>query len=490
MGILNMRNDIEEQLIEKCSKKFQDTVNIAIQFAEKYHHNQKRLSGEDFVNHTIRCATTLADMGFETNTIIGGLLHNILSRNPDLREQIEEEILSNFGEDVLNLIHRSDNISKATGSQDTDYEVINKYILNSSKDLRPVLIKLADTLDNVRTIEYMPSERIGSKIQKVFNIYGPLAEYLNLNQIKKELEERALEIYRKEEYDNIKQIMIDNGYTPEMRDKYMLYLEELMTQIPGEQAIHGRVKSIYSIYSKQKKYLKEGHAMNISNIQDLLGFRIITETEDECFKVLELIMDNGEILDKDFDDYISNPKPNGYKALQGPVIFPSISKNLIEIQIMTKDMYYHNTYGAASHIAYKESQSRYAKPTDKYNWVEEIHKEIDKNISLREEEVSIPINVDIFKEYVYAFTPKGMIIQLDKGDTVVDFAFLVHTDIGTSMVSAKVNGNPVKLNYQVQTGDIIEIKTQPGKKTISPEWVKYTNSSSIKHRIKKTWKNK
>lgn len=485
-----MREHIEEQLIEKCPKKFQSTVEKAIEFSKTYHNGQKRLSGEDFSNHTIRCAITLADMGFDTNTIIGGLLHNILSRNEDKRSLLEEEIVNKFGDDVLNLIHSSDDISKATGSTDTDYEIITKYILNRSKDLRPVLIKLADTLDNVRTIEYMPSERIGSKIQKVFNIYGPLAEYLNLNQIKKELEERALEIYRKEEYDTIKQTMLDNGYTTEMRDKYMLYLEELMKMIPGEQAIHSRVKSIYSIYSKQKKYLKEGHSMNISDIQDLLAFRIITETEEECFKVLELIMDNGEILDKDFDDYISNPKPNGYKALQGPVILPSISKNIIEIQVMTQDMYYHNTYGAASHIAYKESKSRYAKPTDKYNWVEEIHKEIDRNISSREEKISAPINVDIFKEYVYAFTPKGMLIQLDKGDTVVDFAFLVHTDIGTSMVSAKVNGNPVKLNYEVQTGDMIEIKTQPGKKTINPEWIKYTNSSSIKHRIQKTWKNK
>lgn len=266
-------------------------------------------------------------------------------------------------------------------------------------------------------------------------------------------------------------------------------MEDLLKRIPGEQVVHGRVKSIYSIYSKQKKYLKEGHPMSISNILDLLGFRIITNTEQECFAVLELIMDNGELLDKYFDDYISNPKPNGYRALQGPVILPAISNNIVEIQIMTQNMYYENTYGKASHIAYKESKSRYAKPTDKYNWVEEIHNEIDKNISLREK-ISVPIKVDIFKENVYAFTPKGKIIQLDKGDTVVDFAFLVHSDIGLSMVSAKVNGHPVKHNYEVQTGDIIEIKTQAGKKTVNPEWVKYTNSASIRRRIQKTWKSK
>lgn len=485
-----MENNIEKQLIEKSPDNFKNSILSAIEFAKEHHKEQKRLSGEDFINHTLRCALTLAEMGFETNTIIGGLFHNILSRNENNKAEIEKEILSKFGEDVLFLVHSCDSISKATGSIDTDYPIINKYILNSSKDLRPVLIKLADTLDNVRTIEYMPAERIGSKIQKVFNIYGPLAEYLNLNQVKKELEERALEIYRKEEYDIIKLMMEEKGFTTEFRNKYISYLEDLLKRIPGEQSVHGRVKSIYSIYSKQKKYLKEGHAMNISNIQDILAFRVITETEDECFKVLELLMDNGEILDKDFDDYISNPKPNGYKALQGPAILPAISDNIIEIQIMTQNMYYHNTYGPASHIAYKESKSRYAKATDKYNWVEEIHKEIDKNISSREQKISSPIKVDIFKDNVYAFTPKGMIIQLDKGGTVVDFAFLVHSDIGMSMVSAKVNGNAVKLNYEVQTGDIIEIKTQAGKKTVNPEWINYTNSPSIKHRIQKTWKNK
>ena len=201
-------------------------------------------------------------------------------------------------------------------------------------------------------------------------------------------------------------------------------------------------------------------------------------------------MDNGQIITEDFDDYITHPKPNGYKALQGPAILPYISSNIIEIQIMTQNMYYHNTYGSASHIAYKESKSRYAKSTDKYNWVEEIHNEIDKNISSREKDLSHPILVEIFKENIYAFTPKGLIIQLDKGDTVVDFAFLVHTDIGMSMVSAKVNGNAVKLNYEVQTGDIIEIKTQPGKKIVNPEWIKYTNSSSVRNKIQKTWKKR
>lgn len=202
-----MDNKIEKQLIDTCPNSFKNHIITAIEFAKKYHSGQKRLSGEEYINHPMRCALTLSEMGFETNTIIGGLFHNILSMNENRRAEIESQILSEFGSDIVYLIHSYEDISKATGSKDTDYQIINKYILNSSKDLRSVLIKLADTLDNVRTIEYMPADRIGSKVQKVFNIYGPLAEYLNLNNIKKELEEKALKIYRKEDYENIKRMM-------------------------------------------------------------------------------------------------------------------------------------------------------------------------------------------------------------------------------------------------------------------------------------------
>ncbi len=479
---------LETQLKKNSPSNFKDTVSNGIEFAKRYHQGQTRLSGEPYVNHVIRCANNLAQMGLETNTILGGLFHDILERNSDKRDDISKILAKDFGEDVLNLVLACEDVSKATGSLETDHKIIKKYILNKSSDLRSVLIKLADTLDNVRTIEYMPSEKIGGEIQKIFNIYGPLAEYLNLDLIKKELEEKALQIYRPEEYQNISKMLLEQGYTVKERDRYITYLEKLLKGIPGEQNVHGRIKSIYSIYNKQKKYLKEGLPMSISNIDDIIGLRVITESEDDCFKVLELIMDNGEVITEDFTDYITHPKPNGYMALQGPVILPEISNKKAEIQIMTQDMYYYNTYGAASHIAYKESKSRYAKPTDKYNWIEKIHKQIDQNISSRENKISSPINVEIFSENVFAFTPKGKILQLDKGDTVVDFAYTVHTDIGNSMVSAKVNGKPVKLDYKIKTGDVIEIKTQAGKKQANPDWVRYANSPSVQAKIQKTWK--
>ncbi len=477
-----------EQLRKDSPKNFLDIVDSAITCAQKYHKDQLRLSGEPYINHVLRTAISLAEMGMDTDTIVAGLLHNSISNSVENSIDISKEIEEKFGKDVLNLLTLCNGINKATASPETEYAIITKFILNSSKDLRPVLIKLADTLDNVRTIEYMPQERLSSKLQKILYVYAPLAEYLNLDRLKKELEEKALKIYRPEIYQMIKEKMELNSFTQEVKFKYIEYFTNILNDVSPSPSVYGRIKSIYSIYNKQKKQLKEGSNVDLSNIRDLMAFRIVTDSTDNCFKILERIMDSGDIITQEFDDYITHPKPNGYKALQGPIILHSVSPNIIEVQILTHDMYYFNTYGPASHIAYKESQSRYAKPTDKYNWVEEVHREINTHISRREDVRSIPILVEVFPSNVYAFTPKGKIIQLDKGDTVVDFAYKVHTDIGNSMVSAKVNGLAIKLDYKVSTGDIVEIKTQSGKKSVKPDWLKYANSPSTQYRMQRGWK--
>ena len=479
---------LKKQLKKYSPKKFKREIEYAMVFAEKSHKDQYRLSGEPYVNHSLRTALAVAEMGMDTDTIIASLLHNSTHNQAGDSKEIEKEIQEHFGDEVLNLLVLENEISKATASLDTDFNIITKFILNNAKDLRPILIKLADTLDNVATIEYMPADKISTKLQKVWNIYAPLAEYLNLDKLKKQLEEKALQMYRPETYEMIKEKMEVNNFTEEVKFKYVEYLENILSDISPKPYVNGRVKSIYSIYNKQKKILKEGISVDLSNMRDLMAFRIITDSSDNCFKVLEKIMDNGDILTEEFDDYITYPKPNGYKALQGPIVLHSVTPNVVEVQILTHDMYYFNTYGPASHIAYKESKSRYAKPTDKYNWVEEVHKGISSHISQREEKRSIPISVEIFPSFTYAFTPKGKIIQLDKGDTVVDFAYRVHTDIGNSMVSAKVNGRPVKLDYQIETGDTVEIKTQIGKKSVKEDWIQYANSSSTQYKIQRAWK--
>ena len=477
---------LKTEILKNTPEKFKERVVEAILLAEKYHEGQLRYSGDPFVTHGLNTALILAKMELDTAAIIAGILHNSITNSPWKKEDMQKEIANTLGEEIVELIERCNKINKATASIDTEYEIVSKYILNSNRDLRPILIKLADTLDNVRTIQYMPQERISSKVQKIFSIYGPLAEYLNLDEIKKELEEKALEIYRPDEYEAIKNELEKKNISNSVHDQYCNYFETLFKELKPE--IQGRVKSKYSIYKKQKKQLKEGLKLDISSIRDLIAFRIILNNQTECFKALEKIMDNGELILEEFDDYISNPKKNGYMAIQGPAILPFVSDNIIEIQILTRDMHYTNTYGSACHIAYKESQSRYANPTDKYKWVEQVHQQITNNKEKRNIEYSIPINAHIFENSTYAFTPKGKIVQLDAGDTVVDFAYRVHTDIGNSMVAAKVNGLPTKLDYQIQAGDCVEIKTQANKKFSNIEWKEFAHSPSTKSKIEKYWK--
>jgi len=237
------------------------------------------------------------------------------------------------------------------------------------------------------------------------------------------------------------------------------------------------------VYNKLKKYEKEWKSPNIKAIDDLVAFRCITQDVNTCYKVLEKLMDNGELNIEKFDDYISNPKPNGYMAIHSLVKFPNISDLEIEVQILTQDMHYTNTYGKASHIAYKASQSRYANPTDKYGWVEDVHKKISKNRENREEKENTPININLFQEDIFAFTPKGEIIPLSKGDTVLDFAYKVHSQIGDSAVGAKVNNHAGKLGQVLETGDMVEIKTQKDKKCHNMNMIQSANSQSTKDRI-------
>ena len=250
-------------------------------------------------------------------------------------------------------------------------------------------------------------------MKKVFNIYANLAEYLNFNTIKKELEENAFKEYQPLEYESITNKMESLGINNELLERYKVAIEEQIKDL--NVTVQGRIKGKYSIYNKLKKYEKEWKDPNIGSLTDIIAFRVVTQSIDDCFLVLEKIMDNAELNTQLFDDYISNPKPNGYQAIHSIVKFPKIADLEIEIQILTEVMHYTNTYGKASHIAYKASQSRFAQPTDVYSWVEDVHNKIESHISRRELERSIPIECNIFENEVYAFTPKGEIILLTKG---------------------------------------------------------------------------
>lgn len=464
-------------------KVFTKDLNKAITYAEKKYKNSYRYNNEPMINHTLKIAISLLEEGLDLNTAFATLFHEMT-----LDEKTRKEITASFGEDVLNILDDITKIRRGTNSQDTNPQIVIKYILNCLKDLRPVYLKIYDTLHDVLAFDEIPKDEKKSKLYKALNIYATLAEYLHLEKLRAQLEETSFKHYLPLEYQSITDKMDALDISPKLQKKYEKIIKECIKESRVKPEIQSRIKNKYSIYNKLKKYEKEWIDPNIRRLDDLVAFRIIGSDEDSCYMVIEKLMDRGEINEERYDDYISNPKPNGYRAVQFPIRFPEVSDMYIEIQILTEEMYQENLFGKASHIAYKASKSRYAKPSNKYDWVKDIQDEITKSREETKRTKSFPIKCNIFEDEVFPFTPKGKIIPLNKGDTPLDFAFKLHTDIGNRTESAKVNGKPAKLGQELKTGDTVEIKIDKDKRYQKDTTLKYANSPSTKSKIKKNLK--
>ncbi|KUK77479.1 MAG: GTP pyrophosphokinase, partial [candidate division WS6 bacterium 34_10] len=452
--------------------------------AEKSFEERTRPSGDKYINHSLDVALSLQEKNFCTATVIGGLLHHI-----ELNEKNLEYIEKNISADVVDMLKTYSEIDKAVKNTDASFTIATRYILNSVNDLRPAIIQVFNAQSNSHILDSIEDdEEKKSILQKNLNIYSNLAEYLGFDDLKTDITEEAFRITQKEDYEYVEKLYKKQGINENTLSKYESYLQKIISKFNGKTKIEGRIKSKYSTFNKLKKYIKEGYNDPINRITDLIGFRILTDTEKDCFNILDAIWDKGEIIIEEFDDYISHPKYNGYKAIQGPVVFPELGEKMIEVQILTQKMHNYNTYGPASHIAYKEGKSRYAKPSDKYIWVEQVHNAIIKNIEKSKEKFSVPIEVEIFPDEVYTLTPKGRLIELTKGDTVTDFAYLIHTDIGNSMVGAKVNNKSVSFDHKLETGDVVEIITQKGKTHPKPTLLMCANSPSTKSKIERAIK--
>lgn len=453
---------IQQKILQKSPEKFRDEIVKVI----------TSISSLDFKmqKHLLGTALIIAELGFDTTTIIAALLH-------DANKDAEQS------EAIQNIVKGVRVIEATTKNEDTKDEIITKYILNHAKDLRSVIIKLASVLDKVRNPESVNEGYKKIYFRQAQTIYAEIAELLDLGSLKTEIDEGAFQLTLPVEYQAIDERYQANGIDSRLLQKYLSFLKSKTEGLGVD--IYGRIKSKYSVYNKLKKYEKEWKAPNIKSIDDLVAFRCVPKDINTCYKVLEKLMDFGELNIEKFDDYISNPKPNGYMAIHSLVKFSEISDLEIEVQVLTDAMHYTNTYGQASHIAYKASKSRYANPTDKYSWVEEVHKGIEKNIQNREEENNSPIEVDLFPEDIFAFTPKGEIIPLSKGDTALDFAYRIHSQIGNSAVGVKINNNAAKLGQEIKTGDLVEIKTQKDKRFQDVNALQSVNSQSSKEKILK-----
>nr|WP_242654539.1 bifunctional (p)ppGpp synthetase/guanosine-3',5'-bis(diphosphate) 3'-pyrophosphohydrolase [Symbiobacterium thermophilum] len=452
-------------------------IDNAFAFAKQAHEGQCRRSGEPYITHPIAVAEIVASLELDEESIAAALLHDVLEDCGVKYEELEER----FGKEVATLV---DGVSKLdrlqfTSRDEAQVENLRKMFLAMAKDLRVILIKLADRLHNMRTLKHQPSDAQVRIAQETMDIYAPLAHRLGLSEIKWELEDLAFRILEPDRYQEMAYLVARK------RQERMAITQDLMDQLrevlekEGIQAeISGRPKHFYSIYKKMYRQGKD-----ISQIYDLIAIRIIVEEVKDCYAVLGIIHSHWKPLPLRFKDYIATPKPNMYQSLHTTVIGPHGEP--FEIQIRTREMHRTAEFGVAAHWSYKEGKTD--KEFDrKLQWLRSLlewHQEIRDAREFVES-----VKVDIFSDQVFVFSPKGHVFSLPAGGTPLDFAFAVHSDIGYRCVGAKVNGKIAPLDTALKNGDVVEILTSKQSPGPSIDWLKIVKTASAKNKIRQFFK--
>ena len=466
-------NDIIEQVTSYFPEADLGLISRAYVFSAKVHQGQTRMSGEPYLNHPLSVARILADLNLDVYTVATGLLHDTVEDTCATLEEIQEL----FGDEVAFLVDGVTKISKITSDrkQDTHADNFRKMILAMSKDIRVLLVKLADRMHNMRTLEYMPVEKQERTARNTLDIYAPLAGRLGLYLVKRELEDLSLRYVHPEMYCDIKDKLMR---TSEQRERYVNevigIIESRLAQSGIKAGISGRNKHLFSIYSKMQT-----QNLNFSQIYDLTAFRIIVNDRPECYEVLGIIHALWKPIPGRFKDYISLPKANMYQSLHTSVIGPYGQR--IEIQIRTGEMDRVARHGIAAHWKYKEGSTVAQKHDQRFTWLQNIL-ESQKEMSDSREFLDA-FRVEVFPDEVFAFTPAGKVVELPKGATPIDFAYSIHTDIGNRCVGARVNNGIVPLRYEIRSGDVVEILTQSGHYP-SRDWLKIVKTSRARTKIR------
>ncbi len=450
-----------------------DLIAHAYDVAEEMHRGQLRKSGEPYLIHPMAVAEILADLGMDEETIVAGLLHDVVEDTP----YTKEELIRDFGEEVGLLVDGVTKLGslKVESKEARQVENLRKMFLAMSKDIRVLIIKLSDRLHNLRTINYMSHEKIIEKCQETLDIYAPLAARLGIYSMKMELEDIALKfLYPEAYYDLAEQVSERKEEREEAIDKIIARLKESLDDIGIRYEIYGRSKHFYSIYKKMKYQHK-----NIDEIFDLMAVRIIVETVRDCYAVLGLVHTMWRPIPGRFKDYIPMPKPNMYQSLHTTVFGDEARP--FEIQIRTYEMHRIAEYGIAAHWKYKEGVDSDTEEV-KLSWLRQAL-EWQKDVSDPREFME-SLKMDLFSSQVFVFTPQGDVIELPAGSTPLDFAFKIHTDVGCKCVGAKVNGKMVTIDHPLENGNIIEIVTSPNAAGPSIDWLKIAKSSSARNKIR------
>ena len=457
-----------------------DTVNKAYHFALEAHQNQKREEGVPYIIHPVAVAKILTDLKLDSATITTGLLHDTIEDTKVTYESVKEE----FGEEVANLVDGVTKISalENKASSDSKAENFRKLILATSKDIRVLLVKLADRLHNMRTIQFVKDkDKIIRKAKETMEIYAPLADRMGMNRIRDELEDLSFSVLNKPARDLIIQRLefIKNNRDDTFKSISLEFIELL--KINGIEAkIAGREKTPFSIWRKI-----QNKKVSLEQLTDIIGFRILVKTTEECYKTLGIFHSKFSTIPGKFKDYISTPKINKYKSIHTSVIGPR--KNRIEIQIRTLEMHEFAERGIASHWKYKSSEKYSDLSWKEYDWLRDLVEIIETGNN--PEHYYEFTKLQMFQDNVFCFTPKGSVIKLPRSATPIDFAYAVHTKIGNSAISCLVNGQESSLQSILKNGDMITIVTS---KNASPSlhWLSSAKTGKARAAIRRYWQDK
>ena len=471
-------NQVINKFKENNPKADTDLLELAYDFAIKAHGGQKRKNGEPYIQHCLHTALTLVQIKADLETIIAGLLHDI----PEDTEYSLAEIEKNFGSEVADLVQGVTKLSKIKYRGIERYrESLKKMFLAMARDLRVILIKFADRLHNLRTLEALPLEKRLRIAKETLEIYAPIAGLLGIMKLKWQMEDICFkhlfpDDYKKLEYKyEVEKKLEHNQYIQKIKNILNSKLKE--GKIPFE--ITSRFKHLYSIHQKMQKKNRK-----FDEIYDVFALRVVVPDIAECYKVLGIIHSLWRPNPGRFKDYIAVPKPNGYRSLHTTVFGPENKPT--EFQIRTKQMDDEAKYGIATHWYYKNK----AKPNEVFNkqpaWVKEVLK-IQKETEDTHDFIK-KIKFDVFHNRIFVFSPKGDVFDLPEGATPIDFAYTVHTDIGNQAIGARVNDKMVSLDAELKNGDLIEILTDKKKKNSSRDWLNFVKTATAKNKIKQNLK--
>lgn len=476
--IIHTFEDLEALIKKNYVAPDLDFVRRAYVLAEKAHKNETRFTGHPFITHPLAVAFKLAEMGFNMNMVVAGLLHDAVEDTDVTLEDVKRE----FGDDVAGLV---DGVTKL---KKIKYQGVERYVENMRRmfmamasDVRVVFIKFADRLHNLQTLYARPLHKQERIARETMEIYAPIANRLGMGEMKGEMEDLSFKYLFPKEYDWVQQIMDTKvrekgaqiSRIIDMADETMRAAEIIPLQI------HGRVKRLYSLFQKLKKYDND-----ITKIHDLVAVRIVVNDVEDCYTTLGAIHQKWHPMPNRIKDYIAQPKPNGYRSLHTTVFCDD--GETVEFQIRTQEMHELAEYGVAAHWRYKETGRL---PPKNLRWMEEmvaIQKELEnKKDFLEQMEV---LKIDVFKDRIFVFTPQGDVIDLPENATPIDFAYAVHTNIGHKCVGARVNEQLVNLDSQLRSNDVVEIITEKNRRGPNPDWLKFAKTHHARQLIREATK--